>query len=222
MLDVLENREKTTLTTWLKQAKEQGLLGQLEEVTVDMWESYTDAVREVFGETVRIVVDRFHVVKNFQEWLTDARLEIQRALPKEERERLKGSRWLWTSNLENLSNEQRKEFVALRRRFPQLKALYLHRQRLRRIFENRALTVDAAQRRLAGWCEKGRRLKLAALEKFHQMLERWMPQIANYFASRSSNGRTEGFNHGIRALLWRAYGMRNFSHFRLRVLHAFG
>jgi hypothetical protein len=53
-------------------------------------------------------------------------------------------------------------------------------------------------------------------------LENWMDQIVNYFVARSSNGRTEGFNRGLRAILWRACGMHNFSHFRLRVLHAFG
>jgi len=75
------------------------------------------------------------------------------------------------------------------------------------------------------WCERGRQLGLAALEEFNPGapgLERWMNEIANYFASRSSNGRTEGFNHGIRSVLGRAYGMTAFGHFRLRVLHAFG
>ena len=61
-----------------------------------------------------------------------------------------------------------------------------------------------------------------ALEKFNQTLENWMDKIANYFISRSSNGRTEGFNRGLRAILWRASGMHNFTHFRLRVLHRFG
>lgn len=223
VLEVLKNRDKTTVVAWLKQAKEQSVFAALEEVTLDMYQSYSDAVREVLGPQVRIVVDRFHVMKNLQEWMSDARQDLQRGLCKPERDLLKGSRWLWMSNLESLTPEQRKEFAALRRRFPQLKALYLHRQRLRRIFENRTLSVEQAKRRLTGWIEKGRgRLKLVALEKFHQMLERWLEPIANYFVNRSSNGRTEGFNHGIRTILWQAYGMRNFDHFRLRVLHAFG
>jgi hypothetical protein len=33
---------------------------------------------------------------------------------------------------------------------------------------------------------------------------------------------TEGFNHGLRTILWRAFRMTNFHHFRARVLHAFG
>ena len=54
------------------------------------------------------------------------------------------------------------------------------------------------------------------------MLENWLDKIANYFVTRASNGRTEGFNHGLRNILWRAFGMTNFSHFRLRVLDRFG
>ena len=61
-----------------------------------------------------------------------------------------------------------------------------------------------------------------ALNKFFKTLTNWLDKIANYFHSRSSNGRTEGFNHGLRSILWRAYGMTNFQNFRLRVLHCFG
>ena len=49
-----------------------------------------------------------------------------------------------------------------------------------------------------------------------------MDRIAHYFVSRPGNGRTEGFNHGLRAILWRAFGMRNFEPVRLRVLDRFG
>ena len=40
--------------------------------------------------------------------------------------------------------------------------------------------------------------------------------------SKASNGTTEGFNHALRSILWRAFGMTNFSNFRLRALHRFG
>ena len=63
---------------------------------------------------------------------------------------------------------------------------------------------------------------LRALDKFCKTLSNWLDLIANYFRSRSSNGRTEGLNHGLRAILWRAFGMANFQNFRLRVLHCFG
>jgi len=223
VLDVLENREKTTLAAWLKQKQAEGLLSHLQEVTIDMWEGYLLAVRETMGEQVRVVIDRFHVMSKFQEHLTHARRDLQKELSEEEREMLKGSRWLWVSNLENLSKEQREQFAKLKKRFPSLNKLWWHRQRFWRIFEDRKLTSpEQAKAKLLEWCEQGKRLGLKALARFDQTMQRWLDQIANYFVSRSSNGRTEGFNHGIRAILWRAFGMHNFNHFRLRVLHAFG
>lgn len=222
VLDVLANREKQTLVDRLQRLKDDGTLQHLREVTIDMCEHYADAAKEVFGPTLRVVVDRFHLMSALQHQMTLARRQAQRALSDEDREALKGSRWWWVTNLENLTHDQRKQFAALRRRFPALKALFLHRQRLRRLLEKRGLSVDEARRRLAYWCEQGRKLKLTALDKFHRTVLRWIDQIANYFVNRSSNGRTEGFNHGLRGILWRAFGMRNFAHFRLRVLHAFG
>lgn len=223
VLDVLETREKTAVVAWLKAGKASGLLANLAEVTTDMWDAYVEATREVFGSTVRVTIDRFHVMKNFQHWLTNARRELQRELPQEAAAELKGSRWLWLTNPENLTDAQRTELESLKRRFPKLGRLAEHREALRRIFEDRSVnTAEAGIARLRQWSEQGRRLGLAALEKFNKTLENWMDKIANYFVGRSSNGRTEGFNRGLRAILWRACGMRNFIHFRLRVLHAFG
>jgi transposase len=223
VLDVLESREKDAVARWLTAAKESGLLSSVQEVTSDMWDAYVEAAKEVFGPGVRITIDRFHVMKNFQERLSEARREVQRTLPKERAKELKGSRWLWLTNPENLTPEQRTELEGLKRKFPELGRLAEHREALRRIFEDgRISRPETAVQKLRDWCQRGRRLGLKALEQFNRTLENSMDKIANYFVSRSSNGRTEGFNRGLRAILWRACGMSNFGHFRLRVLHLFG
>src|SRR5207302_6073822 len=97
------------------------------------------------------------------------------------------------------------------------------RESLRGIFEDQTIQ-DAASgtSRLQAWMEQAKTLGLKALEKFSKTLGNWLGKIANYFVGRSSNGRTEGYNHGLRAILWRAFGMLNFRHFRLRVLDRFG
>ena len=220
---VLESREKDVVVRWLKGGKESGLLSAVEEVTCDMWDAYVQASREVFGPTLRITIDRFHVMKNFQDRLNDARRELQRRLDPARAKELKGSRWLWVTNPENLTAEQRAELEVLKRKFPDLGRPADHREALRRIFQDQRITTPAtAIDRLRWWCRQSVRLGLKALEQFNKTLENWMEQIANYVVSRSSNGRTEGFNRGLRAILWRACGMRNFRHFRLRVLHVFG
>jgi transposase len=223
ILEVLETREKPALKAWLKEGRASGLLAELEEVTTDMWDGFTMAVREALGGRVRLVIDRFHVMKLFQEQLNRARCEIQRKLPREAASELKGSRWLWTSNAENLTSEQRQELERLKHRFPELASLAKHRDELRCIFEDRRIkTAAVATLHFRKWCRRGRLLGCKALEPFYKTLENWMSKIANYFVSRSSNGRTEGFNRNLRTLLWRACGMTNFQHFRLRVLHALG
>jgi transposase len=143
VLDMLPTRDKDSLVKWLQQGKRSGLLSQLVEVTTDMWEGYVNAVHEVFGKDVRVTIDRFHVMKQFQERLTEARREIQRSLPKEEAKVLKGSRWLWVKNQENLTEQERGRLEDLKKRFPQLKALAEAREGLRAIFEDRGvLTVE--------------------------------------------------------------------------------
>ena len=223
VLDVLESREKAAVLAYFKAGQQSGLFAELEEVTSDMWDGYVEASQEVFGQRVRVTIDRFHVMKNFQDCLTKARRELQRALPKAAATALKGTRWLWVTNLENLDADERAQLEALKQQYPQLGALAEQREQLRAIFEDRSVvTAEAGRSRLEEWCTKARQLGLKAMEKFTKTLGNWMDKIANYFVSRSSNGRTEGFNHGIRAILWRAFGMRNFAHFRLRVLDLFG
>ena len=223
VLDVLENREKVTVVAYLQKKKLEGILAEVEEVTTDMWDAYVEAAREVFGPGVRITIDRFHVMKNFQDWLTAARREIQNELPADAKKRLKGSRWWWVTNPENLRVEDREALAQLRQEFPQLGQLWEQREQLRAIFDNVSIqTAERGRERLEGWMADVRKMGITALEKFCKTLTNWMDKIANYFQSRSSNGRTEGLNHGLRAILWRAYGMLSFKNFRLRVLDRFG
>ena len=223
VLDVLEHRTKDAVIQWLRAGQQSGLLADLKEVTMDMWGPYADAVREVFGDTVRIVVDRFHLIQNLQACLAEGRRQIQRGLSKEAARDLKGTRWLWAKNPDHLTPEERVRLDVLQQQYPALAQLIEQREALRRILDDATIrTVEEGRSRLLGWCEHVGQLGITALETFTQTVRNWIDEIANYFVSRSTNARTEGFNHGIRTILWRAFGIPNFAHLRLRVLHAFG
>lgn len=221
--DVLKSRKKAVVKAYLQQNLDSGRFAEVEEVTTDMWEAYVNAAKEVFGKTVRVTIDRFHVMKNLQEQLTKARREIQRDLSEADREELKGSRWLWLKNHESLSPEEQQTLKTLCQKFPRLAQLRAQRDRLREIFEDSHVrTASKGRRQLTTWLRQARSLGLKALDRFCNTLENWMEGIANYFVDRSTNGPTEGFNNGMRSILRRAFGMTNFQHFRARVLHAFG
>lgn len=120
VLDVLASRDKPAVVEWLKAGVVSGLLAGVQEVTTDMWDGYVEAAREVFGPRVRITIDRFHVMENLQHCLTKSRVEIPRTLPKEAAAELKGTRWKWLTNWENLTEEDRKQLRQLRRKYPTL------------------------------------------------------------------------------------------------------
>jgi transposase len=104
-----------------------------------------------------------------------------------------------------------------------LRDLLDQRERFRAVFEDPTIrTAAAGAHALRQWIAQARGLGLKALDAFCQTLEHWLEKVANYFVNRASNGRAEGFNPGIRSILWRAFGMFNFEHFRLRVLDRFG
>ncbi len=221
-LDVLEGRDKDLIVNYLRRHKD-GLFAGLAEGTCDMWDASVNAAEEVFGESVRVNIDRFHVMKNVQEQLTEAWREVQRGLDKEAARELQGTRWLWPTNPEHLGEEQRQQLEGLKERCPRRKQLVEQHATRRAIFEDETIK-DAASgtSRLRAGREQAKALGLKALDRFSKTLTNWLGRIANYFVWRSSNGRTEGFNHGLRAILWRAYGMLNCRPFRLRILDRFG
>jgi transposase len=220
VLEVLANREKATVVAYLTRAKHAGLLAQVEEVTADIWDANVAAAQEVCGDEVIITMDRFHVMKNFQECLTGTRRELQRKRSERERMQLEGSRWLWVTNP---SAEERQQLEALQQHRPELGTLAEQRESLPALFNDATIRQPTEGRaRLQAWLEQAQRLGLVALNQLCKLLNNWLDKIAHYFRNRSSNGRTERLNHGLRAILWRAYGMSNCENVRLRVLHCFG
>ena len=59
---------------------------------------------------------------------------------------------------------------------------------------------------------------MPSLSKFLATLRRWWEVILNYFHDRLTSGVVEGLNNQRKLIKRRAFGYRNFAHFRLRVL----
>ena len=51
-------------------------------------------------------------------------------------------------------------------------------------------------------------------------LRRWRKELLAYFLCQLTNARTEGFNGKAKLVIRRAYGYKNFSNYRLRLLNA--
>ena len=62
--------------------------------------------------------------------------------------------------------------------------------------------------------------KLPEIKTLRRTMLKWSEEILNYFKTKITNARTEGFNNLAKLYQKRAFGYKNFENYRLRLLNA--
>ena len=217
-LDVLSDRKKGSLEAWFDE-RGADWCAAVEVCCADMWDAYHEAAQAKLRHA-KLTVDRFHVMQNLNDAVTQARRGIQKHADAQTQELLKGCRWLLVKNAENLTDDERLKLAAMLAASPELKTCYELKEDFRTWF-NTLHDRSAAERTLNEWLSKVQASGLKALQAFTKTIGNWREQILNYFDGRHSNGFAEGVNLKIKLLNRRAFGYHNFASFRLHVLVAF-
>jgi len=111
VLAVLPDRKKKTVRQFLETIPRR-LRPTMETACTDMWEGYTNAVKEFAAAhpkvSIDIVVDRYHVAKNYRQSVDHVRKQerryLQKKLPeKEYKEIVKGTMWIVRKNNKDLT-----------------------------------------------------------------------------------------------------------------------
>jgi transposase len=213
VLAVLPDRKKETVRQFLETIP-QRLWGTMETACTDMWEGYVNAVKEFAAAhpevSVEVVVDRYHVAKNYRECVDKVRKQecrrLKQELSKTGYEEIKGVMWTVRKNNEDLTSDEREKLNRLFEYSSELKLAYTFREELTAIFEMR-LTREEAKKRLLKWADKVRRSALTCFDKFLTTLDNWLDEIINYFANRLSSGFVEGLNNKVKTIKRRCYGI---------------
>jgi len=219
VIAVLPERSKERLEAWLDQlsaAERQAI----QVVSIDMWEPYRQAIRTKLPQA-QLVADRFHVMKQLNERLTQMRRSIQKRADEATQQVLKGSRWLLVKNRDELTRDEEAQLQEILAVCPELCTLYLLKEEFRTICD-KINDRPQAERFLRAWMWKAERTGDRFLGKFVNTLRNWWSEILNYFDERVTNGFVEGMNRAIRVIINRAYGYRNFENFRLQILTQHG
>ncbi len=219
ILAVLPDREKTTLEMWIDTLSPQER-ESIRFVSIDMWAPYYQAAQNKLPHA-KVVVDRFHVMKQLNMRLTQLRTAYQKELTPEMRSEIKGSRWLLVRNRSELSASEEAQLTHLLNLCPELRTLYLLKEEFRSIFD-KVHDRHQAERFLSVWMLKAGWTGNKYLAKFVITLRNWWEQILNYFIERITNGFVEALNGVLRAIMRIAFGYRNFHNFRLRAFAELG
>jgi transposase len=191
---------------------------QIEAVAMDRSGAYQSAVRAHLASAV-IVFDHFHVVKLFNDKLSDLRRRLYReATDVQHKEVLKGTRWLLLKNPENLDeekDEKRRLKEALKLNEPLATAYYL-KDDLRRFWEQPGKRF--ATTFLDGWIRRAEASGIKILQQMARTLAAHRSGLLAYYDVMISSGPMEGTNNKIKTMKRQAYGFRDREFFKLKIL----
>jgi transposase len=189
----------------------------IKAVATDMSLAYILAVREHLPRAVH-VFDHFHVIKLFNEKLSDFRRELYREATQQlHKAVLKGTRWLLLKNPENLDprrNERERLEEALRLNQP-LATVYYMKEDLRQIWQQPDKAM--ARRVLQDWIRRAEASCIKVLQKFASTLAMYRAGILAYYDYPISTGPLEGTNNKIKTMQRQAYGFRDQEFFTLKI-----
>jgi len=193
---------------------------KIEAVATDMAPAYVAAVLENLPAAA-LVLDRFHVVKYFNEKITLLRRQVQRGAEAIDKEVLKGTRWLLVKNPENLQacedpakDERKRLQEALAINEPLMRAYYL-KEDLRQFWEQR--DKAAAEPFLDAWLARAEGSGVTILKKTARRLRIFRFALLAWYDHPISTGPLEACNNKIKTLQRRAYGFRDREYFVLQI-----
>jgi len=194
-----------------------GSRARIEAVAADMSPAYALAVRKHLPNAV-LVNDRFHVIKLYNEMLTELRRELYReATTQLDKEALKGTRWLLLKRLDNLDesrNEPGRLLQALKLNQSLAVAYYL-KDDLNEFWEQP--DKWAAERWQQAWIEDAAGSGIRLLQKFAKTLASRRNSLLAWYDYPISTGPLEAVNNKIKLLNRQAFGYRNREFFDLKL-----
>jgi transposase len=191
---------------------------KIEAVATDMSPAYINAVMTHLPQAA-LVFDRFHVIKLYNDKLSDLRRALYHQLQDGlEKQVLKGVRWLLLKRQENLDPSRREPQrlqEALRLNQPLAIAYYL-KEELNEIWEQE--DQETAEALLMDWIAFAESTGIRMLHDFARTLRFHASGILAYYDHPISTGPLEGTNNKIKTMKRQAYGFRDQEFFRLKIL----
>lgn len=183
----------------------------VKNIAMDLSGTYRSFAKDFFPNA-QIIADHFHVVRLLHPTINKLRKQITGD------KRKHPLRKLLLKNGQKLEVFQRKAIWRWLESYPDLKEVYFAKEALHKLYRCRG--HKKAKRSLINLLDWLALSKIKELQRLRKTLMNWREEILNFFKTRITNAKTEGFNNVAKSIIKRSYGFRNFSNYRLRVLNA--
>jgi len=220
VIHVADDRKQGSLDGFYSSLSE-AQRGEIESVSMDMWAPYIASTEEyVPGADEKIAFDKFHVAKHLGNAVDKVRRREHKALVEQGCDDLKGTRYLWLRNAENLSPQRWADLKALRRRTLKTAEAWAVKEMAMSLWGYKTRTwARKAWKQCLQWA---RLTDLGPVISVARMLERHLEGILNAIVLKATNALAEGINSRIQRIKNMACGFRNRERFRQAILFHLG
>ena len=145
----------------------------------------------------------------------EGRRELCKSLEKEEKQLVKGKRYLFLCGEENLTEDKREELDKILQINQPLQEAYLLKEKLRLVFQFSSFKRCATA--FGEWISLAEASTLKPLNRLAKTLSRHAQQVLNFFRYRLTSGRIEGMNSVIARIRLKTRGLPSVDYLRLKL-----
>lgn len=215
LLHMAEGRKKESLESFFQQLSDTQK-ASIEAVGIDRSGAY-QAVVEAYLPKADIVYDRFHLVMNVNQAVDEVRRSQCRRASREDRQLLKGQRYLILGNYEKLDDDGREKLDRLLEANEAISTAYILKEQFRSIFTYRSR--GWAQRALGNWCELALASGLAPFQRLARSFTKHSVRVCGFVKHGLTSGLIEGFNNLVSRIIHKACGVRDLDYLELKLRH---
>lgn len=212
---VVDDREQKSLERYYQQFSEEDL-ERVKGIAMDMWDPYIAATKaHVPDADAKIVFDRYHATRCVTQAVDKVRRGEHKALAALDDFRLKGTRYLWLWNEENVPEWRREEFEGVRNADLKTGRAWAIKESLRAFWSY--AYAKCAERYFKAWYFWATHSRLVPIIEAAKTLKRHIANLLTYVKHRITNATAEGINSKIQMIKLMACGYRNREHYKAAI-----
>ncbi len=220
VLYVADGRGRESLDGFFEKLSEDQL-SAIEVVAMDMHTPFIySAANYVPDITSRLCFDRFHVAQMFSKAVDQQRRSETKRLMKEGDNSLKGTRYLWLTQMAGLPKKLRKQLAVLLETATSVGDVWAIKEAASKLWHYKSKTW--AQKAWVALCKAARKLEIPPLDKVIDTILRHLFGIVNAITLNASNAASESVNSRVQALKKRANGYSSRRRFRDAIMFHLG
>jgi len=220
VLEVVEHRTQQAAQNAFTQLGEYIDLQGVQVITMDMWQAFQNAAKLCLPQA-DIVHDRFHLAQYLNNAVDITRRAENKKLRAQKDDRLKGTKYLWLKNPDNLTDKQQQiqDELMKDKELKTIKA-WTVKENFKKFFDTN--TEQEATDFFNNWVKSIETIENAPLLKVAKTFQNHLQGLIDYTKHQVSNAMAECVNMTIQQIKSKARGFKSAKAFRTAILFHLG